>query len=121
MKNSINWFSIPAIDFERACSFYSTILGAKVQVSTYDGEKMGVLPNFDMKQRGVGGHITHAPDSVSDKGTMVYLNGGSDLQAILDKVESAGGKIVSKKSPSPGGFMATFIDSEGNKIAIHNP
>jgi len=120
MKNSINWFSIPAKDFDRACEFYSNILDGKVQISEVGGEKMGMLPNFNMQEGGVGGHISFDPENVSGKGTMIYLNGGSNLQLILDRVEAAGGKIILPKTASPGGFMATFLDSEGNKLAIHN-
>ena len=120
MKNAINWFAIPAVDFDRACEFYSEILGGEVRVSDVAGEKMGMLPNFDMEEGGVGGHITVDPENASSKGMMVYLNGQPNLQHILDKVEQAGGKIILPKTASPGGFMATFLDSEGNKLAIHN-
>jgi len=120
MKNAINWFAIPAVDFDRACEFYSEILGGEVRVSDMAGEKMGMLPNFDMEEGGVGGHITVDPENVSSKGMMVYINGEPNLQHILDKVEQAGGKIILPKTASPGGFMATFLDSEGNKLAIHN-
>ena len=120
MKNSINWFVIPAKDFDRACNFYTEILGGKVHVSEFDGEKMGMLPNFNMQEGGVGGHISFDPGNVSSKGIMIYLNGEPNLQSILEKVEPAGGKIVSPKTTAPGGFMATFLDSEGNKLAIHN-
>ena len=121
MQNSINWFSIPARDFKRACKFYSTILGAEVNVVGFGQEQMGMLPNFERGNNGVGGHIVHAPKDVTGKGVMVYLNGGQDLQKILDRVEVAGGKIVLQKTTSPGGYMAIFLDSEGNKLAIHNP
>jgi uncharacterized protein len=40
----------------------------------------------------------------------------------LDKIEAAGGKIVVPKNEiSPEyGFMAVFIDTEGNRIALHS-
>ena len=59
----------------------------------------------------------------SDKGPLLYLNGGENLQHILDKVEAAGGKIVAeKRQVKPEiGYVAEFIDSEGNKIALHSP
>ena len=53
---------------------------------------------------------------------MIYLNGNPDVQKVLDKVEAAGGKIlVPKTEISPEyGFMAVFIDSEGNRIGLHS-
>lgn len=87
----------------------------------HDGIKMGMLPNFTMKQ-GVGGHISHGTGmKPSAEGALVYLDGGDDLNQILDKVEDAGGKILRKKTQSPGGHMGMFLDTEGNHIAVHNP
>lgn len=31
MKNALNWFEIPTVDFERAKTFYETILGYNMQ------------------------------------------------------------------------------------------
>ncbi|MDN5214672.1 VOC family protein [Fulvivirgaceae bacterium BMA12] len=121
MANSINWFEIPSKNFDRACKFYSSILGGEVHVAEMGGDmKMGMLPNFS-QGGGVGGHISSSPDSKpSNEGVMVYLNGGDDLQVILDKVEPAGGKVVMPKTKSPGGYMAIFTDTEGNRMALHN-
>lgn len=121
MANSINWFEIPSKNFDRACAFYSTILGGEVHVTDMGGSmKMGMLPNFS-QDGGVGGHISSNPDvQPSENGVMVYLNGGEDLQQTLDKVSDAGGEVVMRKTKSPGGHMAIFKDSEGNRIALHN-
>ena len=53
---------------------------------------------------------------------MVYLNANPDVQLVLDKVEAAGGKIlVPKTEISPEiGFMGVFIDTEGNRVALHS-
>jgi predicted enzyme related to lactoylglutathione lyase len=62
----------------------------------------------------------HKPSTTD--GPLIYLNGNPDLQNILDKVEKAGGKImVPKTEISPEyGFMAVFIDTEGNRIGLHS-
>jgi hypothetical protein len=45
----------------------------------------------------------------------------TDLAEPLSKVEKAGGKILlPKTSIGQNGFMAHFIDSEGNKVALHS-
>jgi hypothetical protein len=53
---------------------------------------------------------------------MVYLNANPDVQPILDRIEAAGGKIIVPKTEiSPEhGHMAVFIDSEGNRMALHS-
>lgn len=120
MKNSINWFEIPATDFTRAKKFYETILGAEIMEMPFPEGKYGIFPS-DM-QSGVGGGLVQGEGFVpSDKGTIVYLNGGEDLSLSLSKVESAGGKIVMPKtSIGENGFMAHFIDTEGNRVALHS-
>ncbi|HMQ69222.1 MAG TPA: VOC family protein [Ignavibacteria bacterium] len=120
MKNAINWFAIPSSDFQRAVKFYNEIFGFELNVS-----KMGDadLAFFPCEQGGVGDHIYISRNPVtSENGPILYLNGGDDLQIVLDKVESAGGKISQPKvqvSPDVG-FVAMFEDTEGNRVALHS-
>jgi predicted enzyme related to lactoylglutathione lyase len=120
MKNAINWFEIPVKNFDRAKKFYEQLMGAEIQVIPHPEFKYGMLP-VDM-ENGVGGGIVEGPGfEPSDKGSLIYLNGGEDLSGPLSKVETAGGKIVlPKTSIGPNGFMAHLIDTEGNKIALHS-
>jgi predicted enzyme related to lactoylglutathione lyase len=122
MKNAINWFEVPAKDFDRAKSFYEKVLDAKME--TMSMEAMGMTMAFFPAdwENGVGGGIAFGPGcEPSDKGAVVYLNGGDDLTTPLSRVEKAGGKIiVPKTSLGPNGFMAQFIDTEGNRVAFHS-
>lgn len=123
MKNAISWFEIPASDLSRATKFYETIFGLTLNPLDLPNIKMRMFPLEDMM--GVGGAIVdsggfHKPSSTD--GPLIYLNGNPDLQKVLDKVETAGGKImVPKTEISPEyGFMAVFIDTEGNRIGLHS-
>lgn len=120
MTNAINWFEIPVTDFARAKKFYETLFGATIMEMPFPGGQYGMLP-ADM-QNGIGGGIAKGEGFVpSDKGTIVYLNGGDDLNIPLTKIEGAGGKIIMPKtSIGPNGFMAHFIDTEGNRVALHS-
>lgn len=53
--------------------------------------------------------------------TLVYLNANPDVQLVLDRIVAAGGKIlVPKTEISPEiGYMGVFMDSEGNRVALH--
>ena len=53
MKNSINWFEIPVIDFARAKKFYETLYGAEIMEMPFPDGKYGMLP-CDMQNGGVG-------------------------------------------------------------------
>lgn len=120
MKNSLNWFEIPVSDFARAKKFYEAIFGVELQIMEAMGMTMAFLP-ADM-ENGVGGGIVYGEGYVpSTEGSLIYLNGGDDLNVPLAKVEAAGGTIVlPKTSIGENGFMAYFIDSEGNKVAFHS-
>jgi uncharacterized protein len=124
MKDAISWFEIPATDLDRAQKFYEAIFGVKLDPIDLPNIKMRMFP-LDDPMNGVGGAVVdsggfHKP-SVTD-GPLIYLNGNPDVQKVIDKVEAAGGKImVPKTEISPDyGYMAVFIDSEGNRIGLHS-
>ena len=121
MTNAINWFEIPATDFTRAKKFYETILDVEIMEMPFPYGKYGMFP-ADMQNGGVGGGLMQSDGfNPSKDGTVVYLNGGEDLSTPLSKVEPAGGKIIMPKtSIGQNGFMAHFIDTEGNRIALHS-
>lgn len=120
MENLINWFEIPAADFDRAVSFYKSILGLDINATEMFGTKMGFFPTDGTN---VSGAIVQGEDyKPSTDGIVAYLNGGNDLQNVLDRVgENNGQVIVPKTQISPEmGYFGMFIDSEGNKMAVHS-
>lgn len=120
MENLINWFEIPATNFKRAVSFYKTILGVEIQETEMFGTKMGFFPSDG---RNVTGAVVQGEDyNPSTDGVVAYLNGGDDLQLVLDRIEPNNGKtIIPKTQISPEmGYFAMFIDTEGNKMAVHS-
>ena len=120
MKNAINWFEIPVNNFSNAKTFYEAILGAEMQVMEMPEMKSAFFP-ADL-QNGIGGCIMEGQGyEPSNKGSVIYLNGGDDLSVPLSKVEKAGGKIVMPKTAiGQNGFMAHFEDTEGNRVALHS-
>lgn len=121
MANAINWFEIPVTDFDRALKFYNQLLGAPLHVEQMGGFEMGF---FAHQAGGVGGAICKGEGyTPSADGSLLYLNGGEDLTAFLDRVEPAGGKILQPKTliTDDIGYMAIFMDTEGNKLAFHSP
>lgn len=123
MKNAINWFEIPVLDYERAKKFYNTILDLEIMDYHMPEKNMkyGMFP-YDMENMGVGGAIVEMAEmKPSTDGSTVYLNGGEDLNVALNKVEAAGGKIfMPKMDIDENGFIAQFIDTEGNRVALHS-
>ncbi len=121
MTNAINWFEIPVTDYERAKTFYATIIGEDIIDHHMPNMKYGVFP-YDMEKKCIGGAIVQMEGvKPSTDGSTVYLNGGDDLNITLNKVEAAGGKIIMPKTDiEENGFIAQFLDTEGNKVALHS-
>ena len=123
MPSALNWFHIPASDITRAKAFYETICGFSL-------EKMEGPPNTelwafpaDWRNGEIGGAVVGGEGAVpSATGTMVFLNANPDLQAVLDRVEGAGGKILMPKTPigMDAGFSAMISDTEGNTVGLHS-
>lgn len=120
MKNLINWFEIPASDFKRAITFYEHILDIDIKEAEMFGTKMGFFPTDGTN---VSGAIVQGEDyKPSMDGVVAYLNGGDDLQVVLDKVANKDGNVIVSKTQisSEMGYFAMFIDTEGNKMAVHS-
>lgn len=116
----LSWFEIPVADFARAKAFYESVLGITIEPIAMGPTTMGFLSS---DPHAVGGAIVHGEDAVPSKlGTVVYLNGGDDLAAMLALVEQAGGSIAVPKTEigSGFGFFAHFFDTEGNKVGLHS-
>jgi predicted enzyme related to lactoylglutathione lyase len=121
-KNAISWFEIPTVDLNRAQKFYEQIFEIQLVPLDTPQIKMRVFPLED--RMGIGGALVfneqfYKPSST--EGPLIYLNANPDVQPVLDRIEKAGGKIVIPKtliSPEHG-HMAMFLDTEGNRIALH--
>ena len=122
-KHAISWFEIPTSDIKRAADFYEKIFDIKMIPMDTPNIQMRLFPIENIMD--IGGSLVFNKDfykSSITEGPLIYLNGNPDVQLILDKVESAGGKIlVPKTQISPEyGYMAVILDTEGNRIALHS-
>ncbi|MBE9586379.1 VOC family protein [Mucilaginibacter sp. JRF] len=123
-KNAISWFEIPAADIARAQSFYERIFDIKMDRLEFEGAVMCMFPIED-PMTGVGGALCQVSDfhqPSANSGAMIYLNANPDVQTVVDRIEAAGGTIIVPKTEiSPEyGYMAVFLDTEGNRIALHS-
>ena len=120
-RHALSWFEIPVRQLDRAQNFYETLLA-----TTLRREAMGptmTLAVFGSGDQSVGGCLmagdgTPEPSQV---GTLVYLNAEPSLDAVLARVEAAGGRITTPKVQLPDGMgcFAHFVDTEGNRVGLH--
>lgn len=119
--NALNWFEICVTDLARATKFYETIFDIKMIPMEMGPLKMAMFPTSDTSGK-VGGALClsdmHKPGM---DGTVVYLNANPSIQAVQDRIEAAGGKVIMPKMliSEQIGYMAFFIDTEGNRMALH--
>ena len=124
--NIITWFEIPVIDTQRAKKFYESILDIEMSTRTIPqtGEELTFFPYDPNVVQATSGRITgvlaKSPKSQpSDKGTLVYINAYPEIQKVLDRVETAGGKILVQATQMNAGFIAVIMDTEGNRVGLH--
>lgn len=122
MAHAISWFDIPAANFERAKAFYEKVFATKL-FQPDPKQTMAMFP-ADWEKGEIGGGLTQHPQAEpSAKGVTVFLNAGPDLSVVLARVEGAGGKVVLPKTKiemADAGYMAMFLDTEGNRIGLHS-
>jgi predicted enzyme related to lactoylglutathione lyase len=120
--NSINWFEISVADISRAKKFYETLFGIKMDQTEQMGMQMAFFPAEDMNGK-VSGSLVQGPmHKPSQDGAKIYLNANPDLSKALSNVKAAGGQVVLEKTKISDdiGYMAIFVDSEGNGVALHS-
>lgn len=122
MKTAVSWFEIPAKKISRAKKFYEAIFDVEMQDMDLGTElKMTMFP---VEEGGTGGAICEHKEwyKPSMDGTLVYLSANPDLQTVLSRVESNGGKVLQEKTKITDeyGYMAIFLDTEGNRLALHS-
>jgi len=124
MAPAITWFQIPATDMARAKTFYETVCGVAL-------EKLESPPEMEMwsfpanwRAGEISGAIVCGEGAVpSATGSAVFLNANPDLQAALDRVEPAGGKVLVPKTAigmEGAGHFAMISDTEGNTVGLHS-
>ncbi len=121
MKSFISIFEIPVTEISRAVDFYQAILDITIEKMDIPEMQMGIFPYEEQMVTGV--LVKGEGYQPSADGVTIYLNGGDNLQVILDKVDKNGGKIMVPKTlhGDENGYFALFLDSEGNRIGLHSP
>ncbi len=121
-ENTLNWFEISVTDMKCATKFYETIFGIEMQQQEMMGMKMAFFPSEPMSGKASGGLVQGPMHKPSADGAKIYLNGNPDLSNALSKIEAAGGKVMMPKTKISDelGFLAYFVDSEGNTMALHS-
>ncbi len=120
-QNMVAWFEIPVLDMDRAKLFYETIFKVEISLQDIGGVLMAFFPSITEASGAMGSLMKYESYIPSQEGTLIYFN-SDDVQIELDRIIAAGGKILQNKAQiSPEvGYMAVFLDTEGNRIALYS-
>jgi predicted enzyme related to lactoylglutathione lyase len=114
-------FEIPFDDKKRAMKFYSDVFGWKLTDMAEMSYVMAETAAVDEQQRpkepgAINGGLFQRPKEAPHP---VIYAGVKSVDETVKKVQAAGGKVVTPKTPIPGmGAYARVIDPEGNVIGL---
>lgn len=115
----IEWFEIPAANFQRAIDFYQQVFDKTLEVRPYAGSEMAVFANDNGE--GVGCIYSGEGYVPSENGVVIYLDASPSIESTIARIAPAGGKVTMDKIALPEGmgFIAYFHDTEGNRLGLH--
>ncbi len=120
MKNSINWFEIPARDLDKAIGFYEKTLGVTLQREVFGGEPHAMFP-IEKEQNGVTGALVATKRLNPGAGVVIYLDAPDGVKECLSRAKAAGAKEVTPHTPiGEHGFIAVVVDLEGTHVGLHS-
>lgn len=120
MKKTLSYFALPTFDFERAFKFYFEITGGMIKRNSAVPFPMAYFVNEDGKE---SGHLFQLQNfKPSGDGAIVFMELAPDLNDTLGEIKKAGGTVLMPKTLiAPGkGYWALFLDTEGNRLALHS-
>jgi predicted enzyme related to lactoylglutathione lyase len=120
MTHAVHWFEIFVSDIDRAVRFYEDVLQVQLRRETEGSRPIAIFASA--VKDGVGGALVRQKGrEPTDNGVIVYLDADRKLDASLERVEKAGGRVVLPKTDiGPPGFIALVRDTEGNVVGLHS-
>ncbi|MEM9544830.1 MAG: VOC family protein [Bacteroidota bacterium] len=120
MRNPVNWFEIAAIDLDRAKDFYANVFNAEFEFVPMPDSPMYMFAGDPEAPNTMGALVKSKENIPSKEGTLIYFQ-CEDLANEEARVAPNGGQVIMPKtSIGEFGFIAQFIDTEGNRIGLHS-
>ena len=108
-------FEISADDPERAISFYEKVFGWKIY--KWEGPmEYWLVTTGEAGEPGIDGAIMRRVQNIDNTNNTIDV---PDIDAYMEKIVKAGGKVVQPKQAVPGvGYSAILHDTEGNTFGL---
>ena len=110
MNNRVVHFEIPSDNPEKAIAFFQTVFGWNFQ--KLGTEDYWLATTVDENSPGINGALMKKKDPRQPVVNTILVE---NIEDYIQKIESAGGKIVVAKMPVPNvGYLAYFMDPDNN-------
>lgn len=120
-QNPVVYFEIPVTDLDRAIRFYTAVFGFSFEKTIIDHNEMALFPLSEQLPGISGGLAKGDIYKPSVNGVVLYFHTGNITETIGKAVANGGQELYPKTSNGELGYVAEFRDSEGNRIALHQP
>lgn len=121
MDHLINWTEIPALDLPRARAFYEQVFETELLPLEFGPLHYALFPTKNAHNTGA---LVQGPGYLpSENGPLLYLDASGKLDALLARVQAAGGAVLMPRTflSAEAGYVGIFTDSEGNRIGLQEP
>jgi predicted enzyme related to lactoylglutathione lyase len=109
-------FDVPTEDIERAKKFYETIFNWEIKPVPGPMEYYDIITKDEKGDLGLVGGM--GKRGAPDQKITNYI-GVDSVDEFVEKVIANGGRIIMPKTTIPGfGYLATFLDTEGNVMGL---
>lgn len=119
-SNAVGWFDIYVTNFERAKQFYQSVFQVELSDLPIAWGKQAVFP-FNPENPNISGALVEKKDrQPGGNNTIVYFE-TADCTAEVSRMIEAGGKVIQPKMHiGEFGYVAIFMDTEGNTVGLHS-
>ena len=119
--NFVAHFEIPVLDLDRAMAFYSAVFETSLTREEIDGYQMAMFPVEDEGFGASGALVQGDVYKPSIEGCFLYFGVESIDETMARALANGGSEMYAKKSNGDLGWVAEIGDTEGNRIALHQP
>ena len=111
------WAEIPVSNLDNAIAFYGKVFDMDLKRDENGPNPMAMFPTAD-PTKGIAGHLYEGKPAAEGSGPTVHFACPDTLEATMDRVKDAGGRVLSGAITIPAGRFAYCIDPDGNSIGL---
>ena len=104
-ENIVVWAEIPVTDMARSIAFYASVLNTELTLDDSGPNPMAI-------------HLYPGKPAPEGTGPTIHLACPDALSAARERVEQAGGKVMSGVMEIPDGLFFYCLDPDGNSIGL---